>query len=282
MGRAITPYVPSENNKQLLDACETAFKKNQTASLAEATLCIKEIAVVVLAHSDLKALSVLANVRKSFYWITKSSYNSETKRDAIWDIKLFQLLPKVERIPLEKTTFSPEQQYKIVVKRIQDESKVYSAKFEHVRERSLRLKKEMHQIWTQLYVDGGLEKLDRAEQALKTKRDVDDRTPQATISTLISPETLELRKLQDEYQDKLRTITQLSGAKYNGTHATIRKTSELDQLLDAINVRVPEAFNNQAKFEKIIEEAETSKNNTSSNDNVIVEEANDPMKLDEK
>ena len=108
------------------------------------------------------------------------------------------------------------------------------------------------------------------------------RTPQATVSTLISPETLELRKLQDEYQDKLRTITQLSGAKYNGNHATIRKTSELDQLLDAINVRVPEAFNNQAKFEKIIEEAETSKNNTSSNDNVIVEEANDPMKLDEK
>ena len=261
----VKPYNPPADDSELIKACTKTYNSNFLAianlSPAASTLMNQGAAVALLARLEPKDIANFSEVSKCFFLATKKGYNLQIKEDAIWDVQLAKLLPNVKKIPSELCTFSPEQQFKIVYKRINDERKCFVTKLKRNEETCKNLKQMIQQTSKQF------------EEALTTaggrdckKRIIEERK----LYSVADMKVLNLHMQCKSYQSQLFAIS--GEMEENGVVRHLGTGSMQSRLLNAIKILVPTAFDNQNKFNETIQKSESIKNTTSSNNSVAMED----------
>ena len=239
---AITPYIPGGSQQFAVTAPSGSWDH--------------DITVVILSNLDLKTLVNSSSVCKSFY--------SASKVDRIWRVQLCKFLPNVTVMNRNLCIFTPEQQYKVIFKRIQNECKPYVAKFTRNQEKN-NLSGRMNELKTlklQFQKAGGKEAASRFNQERINFIRQGDQEGLITAD-LIRNDCVFVQRSSDylaadlqrqvmQFQDALSFFC---GANYDGTIESIDPNSLQGKILNAINVLVPNAFNSQKKFESVIEKS---------------------------
>jgi hypothetical protein len=241
---AISPYIPGESL--------------QFAFTAPSEFWHQDTTVVILSNLDLKTLVNCSTVCKFFY--------SASKADFIWRNQLWNLLPNVTNVPPNLCIFTPEQQYKVIFKRIQNECKPYIAKFNRNEELGNNWLNELKTLELQCQEAGG-------EAAAARYIDL---LSQGNVENSENCPDYPASELNAKIAVLRYTLSRMFGANYNGTIESIDPNSVQGQILNAINILVPNAFNNQEKFESVIDKSVTVYNTSSSNsDGPIIEDVTD-------
>jgi hypothetical protein len=81
----------------------------------------KNVIFIILNHLAPKDLMSCSNVSKNFYLATKT--------ELLWEKQLEKLLPQVQALSRKECSFTPEQQFKIIFKAINDQKKPFIDKF---------------------------------------------------------------------------------------------------------------------------------------------------------
>ena len=127
----ITPYIPSEDDKELLASCEAAFKNVNLNSLdgfnTEALFTTNDVSVIIFSQVDPQTLSRCTKVSRAFHWVTKNP--------TIWENQLANFLPNAQPLGSNICIFSTQQQFQIIYKKIDDLRKPYHARMDYVKER---------------------------------------------------------------------------------------------------------------------------------------------------
>jgi hypothetical protein len=116
----ITPYVPSDNQALIKEVqgkiCENIFtdRDSPITSLSEG---MQVNIILLIPGLNLKDVKAVSEVSRRFYVATKAQI--------VWDAVLRGLFPQLQCMPPEKTSFTPEQQCKIIFKRVQGEQIPY-------------------------------------------------------------------------------------------------------------------------------------------------------------
>ncbi len=254
---AITPYIPG--------------RSQQFAFNAPLELLSQDVTVTILSKLDLKNLLNCSSVCKSFYSASKANF--------IWGIQLWNLLPNVTNVAPNLCIFTHEQQYKVIFKRIQNECKPYTAKFTRNQEISNNMLDQLKTLELQFQEAGGKEAASRFnKQQIKIywQNVVQGYESALNIAIQNFPDDYHAAQLKRSIDELQGSISYLSGANYDGTIESIDKNSEQGKILNAINIMVPNAFDNQEMFESVIEKSVAAQNNSSSNnDGPTIEDVTD-------
>ncbi len=241
----IKPYVPSDDQEMTL-TCQKVLGSNMADSLTGADndsgsrFTLDPITCYVISLLDPKDVANLAETSKCCY--------SATKINFIWEVQLYKLFPNVKNMDNALCSFSPEQQFKVYFKRMNDELKPYTFQFKSQDGllKELRgpngMDGTIHAAWQELEKEGGMSKGFELVQG-----GIYDAKSIAAISL---------------YNDLNLQRIDLAGNNYNGTHETINPASLQGRCLNAINNLVPQAFDDQERFEQTIQRAEVAKNGT--------------------
>lgn len=114
-GKVFPTYIP----------CPSTLKEDFTKEISfenRNVICLDLFvpSLITLAPNDLCSLSL----------VSKCCYVA-LRADAIWSGKVQDLLPNVRCISLQKCTFSPEQQFQIVFKKIQNRKAPFELQYQH-------------------------------------------------------------------------------------------------------------------------------------------------------
>ncbi len=243
---AITPYIPGDSQK--------------FAFTAPSEFWNQDITVIILSNLDLKTLVNCSTVCKSFY--------SASKVDRIWRVQLYNLLPNVTNMAPNLCIFTPEQQYKVIFKKIQNECKPYMAKFTRNQEGAQNLLNELKTLEVQFQKAGGEEAASRFYQQhihLHWENESLDYESGKTMAIQNFPNDYSAAQMKTKIAVLQNGLSALCGANYNGTIESIDPNSFQGAILNAINVLVPNAFNDQETFESVIEKSVAVQNTSSSN-----------------
>jgi hypothetical protein len=260
LGSLITSYIPVES-LNFNPTIQSGFFNNI------------DVMVVVLSSLDLKNVINCSTVCKSFYTALKS--------DSIWRVQLCQFLPNVTVIAPNLCIFNPQQQFSIIFKRIENECKPYIAKFNRNQELSIVLLNELKTLELQYQEAGGETAACRYDRRIANVYTQFMNNPQNNPADLHA-QIMAYHQNSSDYSAhmlsfRIKTLKhrlqRLLGANYDGTTKSIDPNSIQGQIMNAIKMLVPNAFDNQEKFEDVIRMAETAKNNSSSNsDGPIIED----------
>jgi len=256
----IQPYLPSDN-QDLVKACQAAYSRYyQAASFDDtgAKFGFNQHALRnAFAYLDVRDLVKFSKASKCCYLVTKT--------DQIWEDQLNKFLPKTQFLSMNVCSFSPEQQFKIIFKRINDELKPYITQFNENNETLCRLmgsnemNGEIAIVRESFESSGGEEALQGFTNAMNTlgsNHSGDD------FNALIKYQT---------YSDLLRRRDYIGGEGYDGTVESFGPNSQKGICLRVIHGGLMvETFNNQDKFESTIQASEALKNNTSQNNGPAV------------
>ncbi len=265
----IRPYVPSDN-RELVKACQETYKKyfltplfNETGALFHFHRDALSFAFVYLHPKDLVNFS---EVDKCCYLATKT--------DAIWENQLKKLLPNTQIMPMQVCCFSPEHQFKIIFKKINNALMPYIVQFakNNVILRRLRgpngMDGEIDSKWKNYEQLGGnparLRYLSIVNNAFNNGQPIDWEGLQDT-------DDCKAALIYGHYTDLNESRIHLAGNAYDGTIESIDPNSQQGRCLRVINeVLVAENFNNQDEFEIVIQASEALKNYTSQNNDEAV------------
>lgn len=247
---AITPYIPGDSQ--------------QFAFTAPSEFWNQDITVIILSKLDLKNLVNCSTVCKSFY--------SASKVDFIWSSHLYNLLPNVTVVAPNLCIFTPEQQYKVIFKRIQNECKPYIAKFTYIQEVAQNWQNELKTLELQFQEAGGEEANQRYRQFMRQNANV----PELFLTLQQNCPDYPAGQLKTKIETLQNRLSVFYGENYDGTIESIDPNSFQGQILKAINVLVPNAFDNQEMFESVIEKSAAIQNTSSSNsDGPTIEDVTD-------
>ena len=277
-GCPIYPYIPPANDQDLIEVCREAYQRNLKAidlNPAESVCMNREVFIALLAYLEPKQVSLFSRISKCFYFTMKNGYNPNALIDSIWDIQLQKMLPNVKMISHTLTSFSSEQQFKIVYKRIADEEKPYIAKFQHNLSRHSELMRRLTVLSTR-----HKEASDEFQQALKEvggeniyriREHFPQLAGQNSEARALEWEVVRLAGLLNTYKNKLKN---LFGENYTDClNAHLDQNSEQWKLRHAVDHLIPEAFNDQEKFVDVIHKSDALKTQLSRS-NAAVEEEN--------
>ena len=252
----IAPYIPG-NSQQFAVTAPSDFWKQGTTE-------------IILLNLDQKTFFHSSSVCKFFY--------SASKADSIWKVQLCKFLPNVTVVDPNLCIFTPEQQYKVIFKRIENECKPYIAKFNHNQEIINDWLSDLKSLEVQFQEAGGKEAAARHAEFLRQLIRIGDLSTQ--------PETCPDYQAGQSYTKIAilrRYLSIMCGANYDGTIESIDPMSIQGRILNAINVLVPNAFNDQEKFESVIEKSIAALNTSSPNsDGPTTEDVTDVAELSEK
>lgn len=248
------------DNQDLLEDCRKVYMQNcqlvATFSNSGAFFRSSQDAFNrVFVYLSPKDLAHFSKVSKCCYLATKA--------DIIWEIQLQNCFPNVKTLPKQLCSFSPEQQFKIYFKRVNDELKPYNAQFErnnvvigHLRG-SNGFNGAIDQAWKEYQMLDGenakskfLDKFNAINQSAESKWEA------------ISSNKGKAYQAYWHYNDLCQRLRELIGNTYNGTTESIDPQSQQGYCMNAIH-EVPKTFDDQEKFEKTIQRSEAVKNNSS-------------------
>jgi len=122
--KSIKPYIPCES---IALTSSTFFKKINTSGMDCCIYDSKEAFSTIFIFLDTKNLVNFSETSKCCYLATKT--------DIIWQYQLKKLLPNVCCLSKFTCTFTPEQQFQIVFKKLNDRKKPFIAQLVYVCER---------------------------------------------------------------------------------------------------------------------------------------------------
>jgi len=263
----IRPYVPSDNTG-IINECQLAFNKHKfnplTFDSSGAVFITQRDALTrALVRLSPKDLANFSEVSKCCYLATKI--------DVLWIIKFQEEFPNTVMVSIEKCSFSPEQQFKIYFKRMNDELKPYKAQLAsnngilkkltgpHGNDGTLaQAEKEYNAL-------GGEEALTKCVEQLRIAYQNNNEKEENTIQSF-NEELLNAKQTHDALK---QFLTQLVGSGYDGTIASIDPNSQLFLCQDAI-AKLSNSFNNQRQFEQFIQASEVAKNNVSEHHGEVI------------
>jgi len=245
LGITITPYIPKGN----INLPKTGTNGQESLFLHHDTT------VIILSHLNLKNVINFSTVSKCCFLATKA--------DAIWHVQLYNLLPAVKVIVPTLCAFSPEQQFKIIYKRIDNECKPYLIKFNYNLTQAVEMRNNLNALKLQFQKAGGEEAntkySEQCRDLYSRYQDWGDAAQNEMDALTNSPE-YQANSLWRKCVELETRLRQVVGANYDGTVESIGPNSHQRQIQNAITVLVPNAFNNQEKFEAEIRKAEASSN----------------------
>jgi hypothetical protein len=246
----IQPYLPADH-KELIAIFQNTCSSITPPGSSDAMFHLyRDPFTRCYVDFTLKDLANFSQVSKCCYLAAKS--------DAVWDIQLRKLLPNV--ISLSTCSFSSKQQFRIIFERIHQELRPYIAQFQR--------NEEVLHVLRGPNGHGGT--VDRAWEKYQSLGGT-----QARNTFLASPWDVvynswdspkgRIQRAYYEYESKnLRRIL-LAGDHYNGTVKSMNAKSQQSLCLRAIDELVPGQFNDQEKFEEVIQESETALRNKPQN-----------------
>jgi hypothetical protein len=187
-----------------------------------------------------------------------------TKIEIIWEDQLKKLLPKTCIIPQTKSCFSSEEQFKIIFKTIQEVRRPYDIQFKKNEARLCKLRGpsgmdgKIDKAWRHFQDLGG----EAARKKYNELLDVNFMEKMRARSELENTHESQVSAGFNKYCSLNRQRIMLGGATYNGTRESFSSESQQMLCLRAIESMLS-GFNEQAKFEAVIQTAEAIKNNTS-------------------
>jgi len=265
----IRPYVPSDN-RELVKACQETYKKyfltplfNETGALFHFHRDALSFAFVYLHPKDLVNFS---EVDKCCYLATKT--------DAIWENQLKKLLPNTQIMSMQVCGFSPEHQFKIIFKRINNELTPYIAQFEknNALLRDLRgpngMDGEIDRKWKEYEQLG----VDPARQRFESIMNNAMNNNQPIVwGVLEDTDDPKAALIYGDYTVLNSRCIVLAGNAYDGSVESFDPNSQQGRCLRVINeMLVAEKFNHQDEFEIVIQASEALKNYTSQNNDEVV------------
>lgn len=227
----IVPYVPLENIKSTF-----VFNKKIKDNGLPCIFNNEEILFAIFSILEPKAIVNFSEVSIGCYLATKS--------DFIWRTKLKKLLPKVNCMSID-CMFSPEQQFQILFKRIEDRRKRFNTEFKHTNKliRKLKSNAKPHEYFAHKSRTIAIEITELESELLKPNRMIDD--------------------IKEILNLKAREMT------LNSAHAKENKIlSEKIEELAQKNKRcrhairsIPKEYNQQHIFDIVIRSSESAKKN---------------------
>jgi hypothetical protein len=249
---AIKPYLPQKNLVEEFNS-QIRLKFLESSSPQESFLSCQEITISMLNNLDLKALLNCSEVNKKLYLATKV--------ELVWENQLKKFLPQVEAMPEKECSFTSEQQFMIIFKRIHDEKRSWMAKFNRNQEICLKWKNKLQEIdekYQKLGADKVRARIEEARQEIYAKAPHPRSYMEYDkyIKSLNQLEESEDSKAVREYdshfkQIQKKKIQELSGEDYDGTIESIGKKSKQGYMLLTIQ-KLSDGFNNQEQFNQII------------------------------
>jgi hypothetical protein len=262
----IKPYFPSDN-QDLLNTCREVFKKNSesmtTLQESGAFFCsLQDASNRIFVCLSLKDLVNFSTISKCCYLATKA--------DCIWEIQLQNCFPNTKILSKQRCSFSPEQQFKIYFKKMNDELKLYIAQFERNNFVIGNLRGpsgfdgEIDQARKEYQILGGDEARFQHQEALNNlyrgnnaRNAIESALQQLNNALPGQAFAVYLKCISLELQ-----LRELVGHTYNGTIESLDPNCQQALCLMAIQNGVPKAFDDQEQFTTIIEQSEAAKNNS--------------------
>jgi hypothetical protein len=256
----IPPYTFS-CDQDLLESCNNVYKQN-----CQSGKWISDSRALTTLHQDaFNRIFVFLEPKDlvHFSQVSKCCYLA-TKAGIIWEIQLQKCFPKTKTLPEKICSFSPEQQFKIYFKRMNDEKRPYIAQLERNNEVLLHLGKHGSggaiDLALKMYGDtGGGFAVDRFCQALQTLRNKQNAKP-SEWDALYNSDLGKADRACSRYTGLVNRQKHLAGHTYDGTDQSIVSDSQQGRCKRAIQ-KISEIFNDQENFEKFIRGAEAAKNN---------------------
>jgi hypothetical protein len=261
--KSIKPYVPCDS---IALTSLTFFEKINTSGLDCCICDSKDAFSTLFIILDPKDLVNFSETSKCCYLATKT--------DIIWQYQLKKLLPNVCCLSKFTCTFTPEQQFQIVFKKIHDRKKPFIAQLEHVREKTkeiaiiaidkieLIMRDAVHlsvndKFFSQIKYD--------LENNQKSIEELEASISEYVEFLMQSEDPINI----DEKQRKIYNATN-----WHQNRLKCYSNDEKDCLFALNSIPVME-FDIQEKFEIIIQSSETAKQNISLGIEPQVEEVED-------
>ena len=260
----ILPYIP-EDNKGLIKTFERAViesykqlpnvSKEKTSS-GEVTFSCRDVTVYIVSNLDLKDLIRFSKVNKCCFLATKA--------DIVWRIQLCKLLPQVECKNSNLCTFTPEQQFKIIYKRMVNARNPFVARYNYNTEKYRKLKSQLEETELEFEKAGsqGIIESWRKEMTDLQKGGMDF---EAGDVHLMSSPNYHAAQLEDKVMLLRSQISSLVGQDFDGSIESLDPYCFQAKILTAVQITLPDVFNNQEKFDEEIEKAQALANTSSSN-----------------
>ncbi len=254
LNSAITPYIPSEDDKELLAACQAALENVNLNSLdgfnPEVFFTTNDVSVIIFSQVDPQTLSRCTKVSRAFHLVTKNQ--------TIWANQLANFLPNAKPLGSEICIFSTQQQFQIIYKKINDLRKPYYARFDYIKERSNTIMAALKPLNAEFNDLGGNEALGNLKPRflkIVAERELQNNFVGQCLlrENLKKTDEFRLYSLIDEIQNLRLMMGMLDMNNFTLPLESMQATAYLDQVSNAIEVLIPAAFD-QEKFNKTIQQ----------------------------
>jgi hypothetical protein len=280
-----------EDNEDLIEECKKVYAQNcQSGKL------ISDSGALVTLHQDaFNRVFVFLEPKDlvNFSAVSKCCYLA-TKVDIIWVIQLQNCFPNINPLPTKVCSLSPEHQFKIYFKKVNDEKKPYNAQITRNNDVTLHLRGPtgfdgaIDIAWKQCQAFGGeaavqhyyherTNAIARLEEGVGGSSALEDDNPLWTpeqraawneeYDALKNSDAGKAAHAYQEHQRLQWLLIRVQGNTYNGSTASIDSNSQQARCAYAIH-EIPELFNDQEKFEAFIQQAEAAKNNSAQSNEV--------------